>query len=167
MIALSLLLLTAAFPDAPAREDDSKRASKNGKLNAEFDGVKVFVSYGRPQVKGRKVWGELVPNGAVWRAGSDEATVIAFDKDVKIEGKALKAGTYAFFAIPDATEWTLIFNSAAKEWGSYKYDAAKDVLRVKVKPKAAPNTEALTYEKAGDTLELRFEKVAVPFKITK
>lgn len=160
-------LATPAFDATPPRKADADRTSKNGKLATDFDGVKAVVTYGKPQVKGRKIWGELVPYGEVWRAGADEATVIAFEKDVLVEGKKLPAGQYGLFVIPTATEWTIIFNREPNQWGAYKYDMKKDALRVSVKAKTADNAEELRYEKEGGTLVLHFEKLAVPVKITK
>jgi hypothetical protein len=130
----------------------------------------VTVSYSRPGVKGREVWGKLVPYGKVWRAGADEATKITFSTDVMIEGKKLAAGTYSFFAIPGEKEWTLIFNKVADQWGAFEYNEAEDVLRVKVKPVANGFQEWLSYAflKKSDTasvLELEWEKLKIPFEI--
>ena len=164
---LLLLAVTApAFDNTPPRKADADRASKNGKLTSDFDGVKTVVTYGRPKVKGREVWGKLVPYGEVWRAGADEATVIAFEKDVVVEAMKLPAGQYGLFAIPAANEWTIIFNRVADQWGAYNYDEKKDALRVKVKAKPAAMSEELTYEKSGGDLVLRFDKLAVPVHIS-
>jgi hypothetical protein len=116
-------------------------------------------------VGGRVIWGGLVPYGQVWRAGADEATTITFDRDVKIEGQALPKGTYALFAIPTATTWTLIFNKTAKQWGAFDYDVKQDALRVTVTPRAGENVEALDFVIEGDAVVLRWEKLAVPFKV--
>jgi hypothetical protein len=130
----------------------------------------VTVSYSRPGVKGREVWGKLVPYGKVWRAGADEATKITFSTDVMIEGKKLSEGTYSFFAIPGEKEWTLIFNKVADQWGAFEYNEAEDVLRVKVKPQTNGFQEWLSYSflKKSDTssvLELEWEKLKIPFEI--
>jgi hypothetical protein len=101
------------------------------------DKVYIRVIYSRPAKKDREVFGKLIPYGKVWRLGANEATEIKLYQDVMIQGKALKAGTYAFFAIPNETEWTLIFNTDLDHWGAYSYDAAKDVLRVNVPTKKA------------------------------
>jgi len=130
----------------------------------------VQIDYHRPAVKGRKIWGELVPFGEVWRTGANDATTITFSDAVKVNGKDLPAGTYGFFAIPGPEAWTLIFNRTAKQWGAYDYKASDDVLRVSVKPRFAPLAEYLTYELnvAGpDRLkaELIWEHLAVPFDV--
>jgi hypothetical protein len=176
MLALTLAVLSVpAFAgpidSVPPRDGDAERASKNGKLAGEVGGAKVLVTYGRPKVKGRKVWGELVKGGEVWRAGADEATVVAFDADVVIEGKKLPAGAYAFFVTPGKDpvkdQWTVHFNKQPKQWGAYKYDEKDNALQVKVSPKAAELVEELTYEVQGTALVLRWEKLAVPVQIKK
>jgi hypothetical protein len=171
----SLLLLCAVaatpFDSLPPRKDDASRASKNGKLTGEVAGAKFVVAYGRPKVKGRAVWKELVTPGEVWRAGSDEATVVAFDKDVLVEGQKLPAGAYAFMVIPGKDPakdaWTLIFNKNAKQWGSYSYDAKEDALRVTASPKAAAMTEELSFKQDGSAIVFQWEKIAVSMQIKK
>ena len=128
-------------------------------------GAKVVLEYGRPNVAGRKIFGELVPYGEIWRAGADEATTISFDKNVTIEGKALAAGRYALFLIPTEGDWTVVFNKVADQWGAFKHDAASDVLRVTVKPAAHDMVETLEYAVAGDRVEMRWDKVAVGFTV--
>ncbi|MDR3665784.1 MAG: DUF2911 domain-containing protein [Ignavibacteriaceae bacterium] len=134
----------------------------------------VNVSYSRPGVKNRKIWGELVPYNKVWRAGADEATKITFSTDVMIEGKKLPAGAYSFFAIPGENEWTLIFNKVADQWGAFTYNEAEDALRIKVKPVSNSNHEWLLYSFTDMTppaapnsalLNLIWEKLEVSFKI--
>src|SRR5688572_7179005 len=112
--ALALAICTTGPAAADHRGDDSQRKSKNGKAEGTIGGVKVAVEYGRPSVAGRKIWGDLVPYGQIWRAGADEATTIAFDKDVRIEDKTLAAGRYALFLIPSEGDWTVVFNSVDK-----------------------------------------------------
>ena len=130
----------------------------------------VTISYSRPGVKGRPIWGALVPYDKPWRTGANEATTIAFGDDVTINGQKLAKGKYAFFATPTATDWTLIFNSVADQWGSLGYDATKDALKVTVKPEKAAFTEWLTYEvpnvtSDAATIVLRWENLAVPFTV--
>jgi hypothetical protein len=132
--------------------------------------TEVKIDYGRPGVKGRTIWGELVPYNKVWRAGANEATIISFSSDVLIEGQKLSAGKYSFFAIPAKEEWTLIFNKVAEQWGAYEYNEAEDALRITVKPQSNGFQEWLTYSitKTGDksaVVNLEWEKVKVPFKV--
>ncbi len=128
----------------------------------------VTITYHRPGVKGRKIWGELVPFGQVWRAGANEATTVTLTEDVMVEEQALRAGTYAFFAIPGEKEWTLIFSSEAKQWGAFDYKEAKDALRVKVVPRPCPPEEWLSYRFRDLTLNsavavLSWERLEISF----
>jgi Protein of unknown function (DUF2911) len=157
--------LTVALPTLAQRGDDAGRVSKNGRTEGTIGGVTVTVEYGRPNVKGRTIWGGLVPYGQVWRAGADEATTIAFDQSVTVEGKPLAAGTYGLFTIPGEKAWTVIFNKTAKQWGAFKYEAAQDALRVEVAPRPHGFTETLTFEIAGDEVVLSWDKLAVPFRL--
>lgn len=130
----------------------------------------VRIVYSRPGIRGRTIWGKLVPYDAVWRAGANEATKITFSTDVTVEGKKLKKGSYSLFAIPGKNEWTLIFNKVADQWGAFEYNESDDALRVKVKTEKAIWQEWLSYtiNKATDTsavIRLEWEKIKVPFKV--
>ena len=114
-------------------------------VSQELGLASVRIDYHRPAVRGRKLWGGLVPYGQVWRAGANEATTISFSEPVRIGGQPLASGVYTFFAIPGPDQWTLIFNRTAKQWGAFKYDAGQDALRVQVKPAAGPREEYLAY----------------------
>ncbi len=164
-VFILVFAIASVMPAMAQRGDDSKRKSKNGKVEGTIDGVKIVIEYGRPKVKERKIWGELVPFDKIWRAGADEATTFAVDKDVTIEGKKLVAGTYGLFTIPGKTEWTFIFNKVAKQWGAYKYDEAQDALRVKVKPKKAEHVEEMTFKISGKHVVLFWEKLAAGFAV--
>ena len=169
-LLLAILTATLALPAVGQRGSDEARVSPNAGVSQTIGVTEVTISYGRPAVKGRTIWGELVPYGEVWRAGANEATAISFSNDVLIEGKKLPAGTYALFTIPGQDDWTIIFNKTANQWGAFSYDAAQDALRVNVKPKAAPQQEWMRFsftELSGDSAQavLRWEKLAVPFKI--
>ncbi len=110
----------------------------------------VKVTYSRPPKNGREIFGKLVPYNEVWRTGANESTEIKFYKDVNIDGKTVKAGTYSLFTIPKANEWTIILNSDLDFWGAYSYDPAHDVLRVTVPVKKA--------EEAIENFSIRFRK---------
>jgi len=130
----------------------------------------ITIDYHRPLVKGRTIWGKVVPYGEVWRAGANENTTVAFTSPVSIEGKPLAAGTYGLQMIPRENEWTVIFSNVHTAWGSFTYREADDALRVTVKPQASEMHEALIYEfddvKSDSAVAtLRWEKLAVPFKI--
>ena len=166
-LASVLVVALASLAAAQERGDDSARASKNGTAEGKIGAADVKITYGRPKVKGRTIWGELVPYSNVWRAGADEATTITFSKPVKVEGKDVPAGTYALFYVPEKDKWTVVLNKVSKQWGAFRYAEKDDLIRVDVKPMAdQPVTEELTYEVAGDKVVLKWEKVAVPFTVT-
>lgn len=121
------------------------RISPNAEVSQIIGPTTIKIDYSRPGVKGREIWGKLVPYDQVWRAGANDATTISFSTDVTIDGKKLAAGSYSFFILPTANEWTFIFNSEPKQWGAFSYNKEKDVLRLTVKPEAAPHQEWMSY----------------------
>jgi len=175
LLAAAVLVAAVAESGHPTHPVEAADAPKKSPQPSPFASVTqrigvndVTVVYHRPGVKGRKVWGELVPYDQVWRAGANEATTISFSEDVTVEGRSLPAGTYSFFAIPGKQEWSLVFNKEAKQWGAFTYKEAQDALRVKVTPKAAPAEEWLSYRFRDLTLNsaivvLAWEKLEIPF----
>ena len=146
------------------------RSSPRASVMQAVGGAEIGIAYGRPAVKGRKVWGELVPNGRVWRAGANEATRFTFNNDVTIAGHALAAGAYTFFVIPGETEWTVIFNRVPRQWGAFDYNPAFDALRFAVKPVEAPHEEHLRYtiepgSSNAAVVTLAWDKRAIAFRI--
>ena len=146
------------------------RQSQHAVITQRIGITDISINYHRPLVNGRKVWGDLVPYGQVWRAGANENTTIAFSDPVTIEGQPLDKGVYGLHMIPGENEWTVIFSHAATSWGSFTYKQAEDALRVTVKPQAADMHNALTYDfdkltPTSAVVELEWEKVAVPFKV--
>jgi len=130
------------------------------------------VTYHRPAVNKRKIWGELVPYGDVWRAGANENTTLFASTPFTFGGKAVPAGTYGLHMLPAEGDWTVILSSESKAWGSFSYDQKEDVVRVSVKPEPAQFVERLAYtfdEPTNDAtaLALRWERlrVAVPIAI--
>ena len=149
---------------------DLPRDSQHAKIIQRVGITDITINYHRPLVKGRKVWGGIVPYGQVWRAGANENTTIEFADPVTVEGKPLAKGIYGLHMLPTENEWTVIFSKAAASWGSFTYKEAEDALRVTVKPRAAEMKEALAYEVDDVTpdsavISLRWEKLAVPFKV--
>jgi hypothetical protein len=151
-----LLLLSAialVTISVQAQDDKSKRPSPPAKATETIaSGAVITIDYSQPSVKGRTIGKEIAPYGQVWRTGANEATVFEVSKDVKVEGKALPAGKYGLFTLPNKEEWVIIFNKTPNQWGAYKYAEADDVLRVKVKPTKAPQfTERMTFtvDKSG------------------
>jgi hypothetical protein len=117
-----------------AQTDKSTRPSPPATAMNKVGNLEIKIDYSQPAVKDRTIWGELVPYDQVWRTGANEATTISFSEDVMIAGNAVKAGTYALFTIPGKNEWTVILNSESNQWGAYKYNKEKDVMRINVKP---------------------------------
>jgi hypothetical protein len=147
------------------------RVSPGCTVSQEIGISKIDLSFARPAVKGRKIWGALVPFGEVWRAGANNATVITFSHAAKVAGKDLPAGTYGFFVIPGEKAWTLILNKKAKQWGAYEYKKEDDFLRWEVTPQAGAHLEYLDYrvlpvDSGTAVVELGWEKLRVSFPVT-
>src|SRR6266581_7943930 len=147
------------------------RVSQRASVTQRIGLTDITITYHRPAVGGREIWGKTVPYGKVWRAGANENTTITVSSDVSVEGKPLAAGTYGLHTLPDKDQWTVIFSKNSTSWGSFSYDEKEDALRVSVKPQAADFREALTYtfeEVKADSAAatLRWEKLAVPFHIS-
>lgn len=140
-------------------------ASPRDSVSAQIGAATISINYGSPSVKGRKIYGELVPIDSVWRAGANEATVFKTSRDILVQGKKLPAGTYGLFAIPGKSTWTIVFNKVAKQWGAYKYKKADDALRVTVKPIAAKATERLVYKINKKGFSLTWDKLTVPVAV--
>lgn len=133
LLALAATLATATSL-AHAQEIPFPKASPKAKLTEQIGVASLEIEYSRPSVKGRKVFGDLVPWGEVWRTGANEATKITFGAEMTFGGELVAPGTYALFTIPGEKEWTVILNKVAGQWGAYKYDEKNDLLRVKVMP---------------------------------
>ena len=172
------------------------RPSQKASVMQRVGVTDITITYSRPGVKGRKIWGDplpeqakvtgeatldnqnerpagapIVPYGHVWRAGANEATQFVVTDDVLINGQKLAAGSYSLHTIPTKDEWTIVFNGTANQWGSFDYDAAKDTLRVKVKPQSlTENQEWLEYTfdpvtEDSAQVNIRWEKISVPFTV--
>jgi hypothetical protein len=127
-------LFIAAFAFCSNAQDLKTPAlSPTAKITQEFSTSNIEVSYSRPSLRGRKIFGELVPYGKVWRTGANSATKVKFGEDVKIGGVNVKAGEYALYTIPGTWEWEVILNKGTGNWGAYGYDTSGDVARFKVK----------------------------------
>ena len=145
-------------------------ASQHAVVMQQVGMCEIKIDYHRPGVKGREVWGKLVPYNQVWRAGANENTTISFSKDVIVDGKNVPAGTYGLHMIPTANDWTIILNKDYRAWGSFFYKEENDLMRFKVKPQPAEFQEWLIYTfdevtPNSATASLKWEKLAVPFKI--
>lgn len=166
-VFFTLFLLTiGSYSISNAQAPASPAKTAAGKIGS----ASVTIQYSSPSVKGRTVWGDLVPYGKVWRAGANAATIFQTDKDLTINGKTLPAGKYSLFVLPEESTWTIIFNSETGQWGIKKggdanLDRSKDVITVSVKPETHAMTEELTYEVNKKGIALLWEKVKVPLKI--
>lgn len=162
LLAFSLSLVTIA-----SWGQRSPKMEAHGTIN----GANLTIKYNSPFVKGRAIYGSLVPYGKVWRAGADTATRFYTDKNITVEGKPLPAGAYSVYAIPGENEWTIIFNSKTGQWGINRdgtttQDPALDVLRVTVKPRKSANmNESLGYTFNNKGFVLAWENVEVPVSI--
>lgn len=145
-------------------------ASPKAAVSQTIGVTDITLNFHRPAVRGRKIWGGLVPYGQVWRAGADENTVISFSTEVAVNGKPLAAGSYGLHTIPGESEWAVIFSRDTTAWGSYSYNQSRDALRVAARPEEAPMQERMgfTFDDVTDdsaTLSLRWEKLRVPISI--
>jgi hypothetical protein len=191
LFAAAALLALSTVAQAQVR---APRPSQKASVMQTVGVTDITITYSRPGVKGRTIWGDppasaaagtatldeartraanavIVPYGHVWRAGANEATQFAVTDDVLINGRPLKAGTYSLHMIPGKDDWTVIFNSDAGQWGSFTYDEKKDVLRVKTKPQSAADSQEwlqYTFDPVTDTsaqVNLRWERLRVPFTV--
>lgn len=171
-IIFTMLLIGLSSLESYSQKKEEVRISPKASVQQIVGFTKITVDYSRPGVKGRAIWGNLVPYNSVWRAGANEATKITFATDVKINGKKLKAGNYSFFAIPTEKNWTVIFNKVADQWGAFEYNDVEDALRVEVTPEKENNCWqewlAYTIMKTSDktaVIRLEWEKLKVPFTV--
>ncbi|MEJ7644140.1 MAG: DUF2911 domain-containing protein [Chryseolinea sp.] len=157
MLAVVTAFSTLHAQDKPA----SPPATAEGKIGA----TTVKIAYSQPSAKGRKIMGDLVPYGEVWRTGANAATTIEFDKPVKLEGKDLAAGKYSLYTIPGEKEWTIIINKTAKQSGT-KYSENEDALRFTVVPtKTSAPVETFNIAVVKDEVQLKWENTQVAFKV--
>ena len=168
-LAAGLLLATAAQAQTKLTVPALSPATR---VHQSFSTSYIDLTYSRPSLRGRVAFGNLVPNGTVWRTGANTITKVRFGEEVKIGGQAVPAGAYALLTIPDAKEWTFILNRDTAQWGTYEYKQALDVLRVKAKPTklAAPvETMSLTVENlrpASADLVVTWERTQVALPLT-
>jgi hypothetical protein len=168
-LVLIVLLLSQVFVKAQSVKIPSLSPSQT--IEQEFSLSSLKVSYSRPSARGRKVFGDVVPFGKVWRTGANKATTIKFGEDVLVEGQLIKAGEYSLSTIPNENEWVIIFNANVNLWGAMGYNEAEDVLRVKVKSQklnAVCETFTMQFSDLTTTsaiLNLMWEQTKVQVKI--
>ncbi|NBB85816.1 MAG: DUF2911 domain-containing protein [Bacteroidetes bacterium] len=171
--AVAVLLLVVSPPQTLAQERASElpRLSPSASVAQMIGITEVTVTYGRPSVRGREVFGELVPFDRVWRTGADEATVIQFPDPVTIGGAEIDPGAYALFTVPGAEEWTVILNDEPNQWGAYNYEADRNVHTFTVTPEVAPFRDRMTFTfddvtSSAATLALHWDELRVPIPLT-
>ena len=168
----ALLLTLPAALGAQANRLPPLRESPAASVSLDIGLTNVKIDYHRPGVKGREIWGKLVPYGETWRTGANEPSLITFSGDVKVDGMGVPKGTYAFYTIPGKESWTLILSKNTKLWGSFGYDPKDDQLRWQVKPelKTTAGTEYMAFflvptSDHSARTELHWEKLRVAFTI--
>ena len=172
MKKLALLLFSGLFT-VGVMAQELPQPSPMGKVEQKVGLTDITIEYSRPGVKGRTIFGDLVPYDKVWRLGANACTKLTSSTDFDMGGTTVKAGTYALFATPAASgEWTVVLNSNTEQWGAYDYDAEKNVATVKVKAQPAAFTETLTLGinnigNSGAAITMAWDKVKieVPFRV--
>ncbi|HWZ84841.1 MAG TPA: DUF2911 domain-containing protein [Thermoanaerobaculia bacterium] len=162
-----VLAAGATLAQAPVTVPDASPAAS---VSQTIGLTNVTISYHRPAVNKREIWGKLVPYNDVWRAGANMNTTITFSTPVTLGGKKLPAGTYGLHMIPTDKDWTIILSANFSNWGSFSYDQKQDVVRFTTTPRAAPFEERLEYRfdspaENSATAVLHWEKLEVPFPI--
>ncbi|WP_191907103.1 DUF2911 domain-containing protein [Adhaeribacter soli] len=166
---LSFFLFLSFF--ARAQELVLPLASPKASVSQTIGLTDVSVKYHTPSIRGREVWGKLVPYGEVWRTGANEATLVTFSDDVVVQGEKLPAGTYSLFTIPETHDnWTIIFNKELNQWGAFDYKQSEDALRVPVQAIPSDHHETLFFsftniKPTSGELNLNWEKIRIPIRI--
>ena len=172
IIASCLFIVSVGYLNAQQSTFEVPATNSPAKVQQRVAATDVEVKYNRPNMKGRKIFGELVPYDKVWRTGSDASTKISFSTPVSLNGHALDSGTYELFTIPGKTEWTIILQQNKSQWGSYSYKLEQDVLRFSAKPQTlSQGVETFTINFNNITsnsaeLSLSWEKTKVPIQIS-
>jgi hypothetical protein len=171
MQRLGLVLFgLAAASGLSAAPVELPRPSPGASVFEKIGTARLTVTYSRPAVKGREIWGALVPWGQVWRLGANDATTLEISEDAKVAGRDLKAGTYALFAIPTKGSWTVVVNAQAKQWGAYFRDPKKDVMTFDVTPSPGPHQEWLEFRLSPESakslrVEMAWAKLRLSFLV--
>lgn len=161
---LSVLVLSFALCNITAAQEKKKSPAKTAE--GKVGETSININYSSPSMRGRVIYGDLVPYNKVWRAGANEATTMEFSNDVKVNGQDLKAGKYAFFIIPQKdADWTIIFNTVHKQWGAYDYDPSKNALKAEVGTSNIDKTESLTYTIKDGMIHVDWASTRLSFKV--
>ena len=169
-IPVFILTLLFILPNFAQQNLTQPRASQQASVSQRVGLTDITINYHKPGVKGREVWGTLVPYDQVWRAGANENTTVSFSTKVKINGKEVPAGKYGLHMIPTEKNWTIIFSKDNAAWGSFFYDESHDQMRFTTTPTATDFQEWLSYtvddvSPNSTTVSLRWENLRIPFTI--
>src|SRR3569832_685373 len=148
---LVAMLIACAVQNSYAQNLKTPQLSSTQTVTQDLGLGQITLTYSRPNVRGRKIFGALEPYGTVWRTGANAATIIKFSDDVTIAGNKVPAGEYGLFSIPGKDEWTVILNKTAHQWGAYTYKQSEDFLRFKVK--------TITHSEPTETMSIQFNNV--------
>lgn len=167
---LRLVALLCCVPSLAVAQIKLPALSPEAKMVQTAGLTTITIEYSSPGVKGRKIWGGVVPFDQVWRAGANHCTTLTFSQPVTIGDKEVPAGTYGFFAIPGRTSWMLIVSKQNDLWGSDGYSQDADLVRLAVKPQAIPSRERLAFlvadfDNAKANIDLEWEKVRVTLPV--
>jgi hypothetical protein len=161
MVASAMAMLTLAVLAAPAAAQQRPRPSPPAKAECQFsDGKTITVDYSSPRMRGRKIYGELVPFGQVWRTGANEATTFVTTADLSIGGKNVPAGSYTLYTVPAQDKWTLIISKKTGQWGIPYPGEGEDLLRAEMKVSSLPSPVenfAIGFQQAGDSCTLQID----------
>ena len=173
LAAALVTILAFATTGLRAQQDKASRPSPPATADCALaGGQKITIDYSSPRMKGRKIFGELVPYGKVWRAGANEATTMNVGADVTIGGKAVPAGKYTIFAIPDQNKWTLVISKKTGEWGTAYPGPDNDLARIDMKSEKLPApvenfTISFNQTSGGCTLKMQWETTQASVDIKK
>lgn len=169
LVGLTFCLCTLALPLAPraaAQTPELPQPSPHARVEQRVGLSDLSVDYSSPAVKGRTIWGGLVPYDKPWRTGANAATKLSSSQDFTFGGKKVKAGTYALYTVPGQASWSVVLNSSLEAWGNNGYDAKKDIARITAKAEPTDKRERLTFTfedttDSGTQLNLSWDKVRV------
>jgi len=169
-VAFAAVLATGLV--VAAQQDKSKRPSPPAQAKVDLSGATITIDYSSPRAKGRKIYGELVPFGQVWRTGANEATTFATTADLNVGGTTVPAGNYTLFTIPNKDKWTLILSKKTGEWGTEYPGASNDLARIDMKASTLPSavenfTISLEKSGAGANLNIDWETARASVQIAK
>lgn len=168
---LSAILLGSISNNSAAQALKTPQLSTTQTITQEIGLGKISLTYARPNVRARKIFGGVEPYGTIWRTGANAATTISFSEDVTIEGNKIPAGDYALFSIPGVEEWTIIISKKADQWGAYKYQQADDLLRFKVRniklsePMETMTMQFYNVDQTKCIIEMKWEASSFAFAI--